>query len=105
MTSIANEDWTGPDHDALFEAVVVLESRDEARAFLRDLCTRRELEEMTARWAVARLLQEGLSYREISETTGVSTTTVTRINDWLHHGTGGYRTILDRLGLLPDETS
>jgi TrpR-related protein YerC/YecD len=45
---------------------------------------------------VAQLLDEGLSYRRIAEATGVSTTTITRINEWLNHGTGGYRTVLDR---------
>jgi TrpR-related protein YerC/YecD len=63
---------------------------------LRDLCTRHELEELTARWTVVQLLDDGLSYRRIAEATGVSTTTITRINEWLNHGTGGYRVALDR---------
>jgi TrpR-related protein YerC/YecD len=94
---LPNEDWTGDDHDALFDAFAALETRAEARAFLRDLCTRRELEEMTQRWAIARLLDTGLSYREIASMTGASTATVTRIADWLHHGTGGYGRALERL--------
>ena len=73
-----------------------LESRDEVQRFFRDLCTRHELEELTARWTVVQLLDEGFSYRRIAEATGVSTTTITRINEWLNHGTGGYRTALER---------
>ena len=70
---------------------------DDTAALFRDLCTRRELEEMSQRWAVVRLLDEGLTYREIADRTGVSTATITRINQWLRHGTGGYRLALDRM--------
>jgi TrpR-related protein YerC/YecD len=90
-------DWRNDNTAALFDAVLTLESRDEAAAFFRDLCTYRELEEMTSRWAVVRLLDDGIPYREIHDRTGVSTATITRINQWLRHGTGGYRSMLDRL--------
>ncbi len=91
-----NDDWRNQETRTLFEAILKLEEVDEAAAFFRDLCTRRELEEMSHRWAIARLLDKGLPYREISERTGASTATVTRINQWLTHGTGGYRMMLDR---------
>jgi uncharacterized protein YerC len=45
---------------------------------------------------VARLLEKGLPYLEISDRTGASTTTVTRVAHWLRHGEGGYRAALDR---------
>jgi TrpR-related protein YerC/YecD len=54
---------------------------------------------MSSRWMVVRLLVDGIPYREINERTGVSTATITRINQWLQHGTGGYRSMLERLGL------
>jgi TrpR-related protein YerC/YecD len=92
------DDWRNEDTDRLCEALLSLETVDEAAQFLRDLCTRRELTEMAHRWAVARLLDRGLPYREIAEQVGASTATVTRINEWLHHGMGGYRLVLDRLG-------
>jgi TrpR-related protein YerC/YecD len=94
---ISNDDWRNADTAALFDAILRLETRDEAAAFFRDLCTRRELEEMRSRWAVVRLLDEGHPYREIHDLTGVSTATITRINQWLQHGTGGYRLLLDRV--------
>lgn len=97
MAPDTTDDWRTPSTDALFDAVMRLESRDELQRFFRDLCTRHELEEFSARWAVVQLLDDGLSYRRIAEATGVSTTTVTRINEWLNHGTGGYRTALQRL--------
>ena len=93
---IAGDGWQDEDTAALFDAVLALESPAEAAAFFRDLCTFHELEEMSGRWAVVRLLNAGLPYRKISEMTGVSTTTITRISQWLQHGTGGYRLLLDR---------
>ena len=95
---MAGEEWRTEESDALFDAVLSLEDRDEAAAFFRDLCTFHELDEMSQRWAVARLLASGRPYRRIAEMTGVSTTTITRISQWLQHGTGGYRLVLDRLG-------
>ena len=80
----------------LFEAMASLKSPAELQAFLRDLCTLGELEAMAHRWQVARLVEEGLPYLEISERTGASTTTVTRVAHWLRHGEGGYRLALER---------
>ena len=97
-TPMSDDDWRNRDTARLFDAILKLRSRDEAAQFFRDLCTRRELEEMASRWAVVRLLSVGLPYREISDATGVSTATITRINQWLQHGTGGYRLLLDRTG-------
>ncbi len=96
--TLNTDDWRNEDTRSLFEAVLLLEDVDEAAAFFRDLCTRRELEEMSHRWTIARLLDDGLSYREIAQQTGASTATITRINQWLQHGTGGYRRALQRVG-------
>ena len=95
MPTVIDSDWKTPSSEALFDALANLASADEIGRFLRDLCTRHELEELSARWTVVQLLDEGLSYRKIAGGTGVSTTTITRINEWLHHGTGGYRIALD----------
>lgn len=92
------QDWRTDDTRALFAAIVGIEDVETAARFFRDLCTRQELEELSARWLVVRLLDEGLPYREISDRSGVSTTTITRINDWLRHGTGGYAEALKRVG-------
>lgn len=80
----------------LFEMISLLRDKDEAARFFRDLCTPGELEAMAERLEVAGLLREGLSYRRISEVTGASTTTVTRIAHWCKHGEGGYQTMLQR---------
>jgi TrpR-related protein YerC/YecD len=89
--------WRTKDTSALFDAVLALRTEDEAAAFLRDLCTLRELNDLSHRWAVVRLLDQGHPYRQIAEETGASTATITRINQWLQHGSGGYRLVLDRL--------
>ncbi|MDH3306034.1 MAG: YerC/YecD family TrpR-related protein [Acidimicrobiia bacterium] len=91
-----DEDWQDDDAIALFDAFTRLDTADQAADFLRDLCTRRELTEMASRWRIVRLLDTGLSYRDISAETGVSTATVTRVAQWLHHGRGGYASMIER---------
>ena len=80
----------------LAAAVATLRDADEAVRFLRDLCTVSELREFGARWQVARLLDEGVSYHDISERTGASSATISRVNQWLRYGRDGYRLVLDR---------
>ena len=89
--------WQTQEIRDLCEATASLRSPEEAGRFLRDLCTMSELEAMAHRWQVARLLEEGLPYLEISRRTHASTTTVTRVAHWLRYGEGGYRLMLDRL--------
>ena len=90
------DDWRTPEAEALFEAILRLDTVENAERFFRDLCTLRELHDLAQRWHVVRLLDEGRPYMEISRATGASTATVTRIAQWLHHGTGGYREALTR---------
>jgi TrpR-related protein YerC/YecD len=82
--------------EELAAAFLRLRNRDEARRFLRDLCTRGELEALVHRWQVVRLLDEGVPYLEIAERVHTSTATVTRVAQWLRHGTGGYQLVLRR---------
>ena len=91
------QEWRTPNVEALLDAIVRLDDRDDAARFLRDLCTLGELHDMGQRWAVVRMLDDGLHYAEISQLTGASTATITRIASWLNHGEGGYRAMLDRL--------
>ena len=89
--------WRSADVESLLDALLSVETREEAAAFLRDLCTLGELRDLAQRWAVVRLLDAGLHYSEISRRTGASTATITRIASWLNHGEGGYRLLLDRI--------
>jgi TrpR-related protein YerC/YecD len=85
-----------PGLDDLADAVLSLQDRNEAKRFLRDLCTLPELEALAHRWQTARLVEEGVSYLEIANRVPTSTATVTRVAHWLRHGAGGYRVALDR---------
>jgi TrpR-related protein YerC/YecD len=81
----------------LADALLSLHDRDEMLRFLRDLCTLQELEALGHRWQIVNLLDEHVPYIEVAERVGASTTTVTRVAQWLRHGAGGYRLALDRL--------
>lgn len=85
-----------PGLDELADAVLSLRTPDEARRFLRDLCTFPELEALAHRWQTVLLLDQGVPYVEIAERVPTSTATVTRVAQWLRHGTGGYRIVLER---------
>ncbi len=86
-------------YDDLFRAVLALETVDSCRRFFKDITTPAELKALSERWHVARLLDAGkLSYREIHDETGVSTTTITRVARFLgQEPNQGYRLVLDRL--------
>lgn len=88
--------WRTPEVDELLGAILRLETAGEAAAFFRDLCTLGELHDMAQRWAVVRLLDAGEHYASISQETGASTATITRIASWLRHGEGGYPLALAR---------
>ncbi|MDQ3074765.1 MAG: YerC/YecD family TrpR-related protein [Pseudomonadota bacterium] len=84
--------------DQLAEVLAAVRDADEARALLADLCTPAEVHSLAERWQVARLLDQGkLTYREIHDATGVSTTTIVRVARFLRQeGNRGYRLLLDR---------
>ena len=91
-----------PRQEALAErnlcaALAALQSADECRAFLRDLCTPAELQAMADRWTVVDCLKRALPYREIHRLTGVSVTTIGRVARFLAGGHGGYETAARRL--------
>jgi TrpR-related protein YerC/YecD len=83
----------------LFEALLLLKTRDEAQRFLKDLCTPQELTALKERWKVCKLLQQGdLSYRQINELAGTSLATIVRVARCLKdEPTHGYRTVLERM--------
>ncbi|MDO1558568.1 YerC/YecD family TrpR-related protein [Brevundimonas sp. 2R-24] len=83
----------------LHAAILSLETPAEVRDFLADLCTPSEVRAFIERLEVARLLDQGeLSYRQIAEQAGASTTTVVRVARFLREMPfQGYRRALDRL--------
>ncbi len=83
--------------DALYSAIISLESADECRSFFKDLCTPAELQALVDRWQVVEYLEKDLPYRKIHDLTGVSVTTIGRVARCLADGFGGYRTALNRI--------
>ena len=83
----------------LFDAILAIKNRDEAKRFLRDLLTEAEILELANRWQAAQMLNKKISYTKITKETGLSSTTVARISKWLNGELGGYRLMLKRLGL------
>lgn len=96
--------WKTPKLKNLAKTLLTIEDEQAMLKFLRDLCTLEELEELSTRWKVVQLLNEGIPYREIAKKAKVSTTTVTRIAHFLHHGEGGYKQALEELS-NPVDTS
>lgn len=83
--------------ERLYEAVLKLKNVEECQAFFGDLCTIRELQDISQRLEVASMLQAGKNYQAVSNVTGASTATICRVSKCLNYGTGGYKTILDRM--------
>src|SRR3989344_3543563 len=90
-------DWNTKEKKQLLEAILALKNADEAKRFLRDLLTAEEIEEFATRLEAARLLSRDVQYNAISESTGLSSTTIARIAKWLRGSLGGYRLIIARL--------
>ena len=89
--------------DALFEALLKLEDREDCRLFLEDLCTIKEVRALAQRLEIARRLDRGDSYVSTVEHTGASSATVSRVNRCLEYGPGGYRLMLRRLPALEED--
>ena len=87
---------TDPGHHRLFEAIAALKTPEECRLFFQDICTIKEIQDISQRLEVAKLLSQGISYTTICKETGASTATISRVNKCLLYG-GGYRLVLDRL--------
>lgn len=83
--------------DFLFDAIISLKNIEECYSFFEDLCTIAEIKEMSKRLLVAKMLNENCVYSKISETTGLSTATISRVNRCLKYGSDGYQTVLKRL--------
>ncbi len=83
--------------DNLIEAILLLQNIDECYSFFEDICTIAEIKALAQRLEVARMLRQKKVYTEISEKTGASTATISRVNRSLNYGADGYTLILDRL--------
>ncbi len=83
--------------ERFFQAILNLENTEECINFFEDVCTIKEIQDMSQRLEVAYLLNSGKSYQEVLAKTGVSTATISRVNKCLNYGKGGYKEALDKL--------
>lgn len=83
--------------DVLFQSILSLQNVEECYQFFEDLCTVKELHDMTQRLHVARLMHAGSSYLGAQNATGASSATIGRVKRCLDYGTGGYATIIERM--------
>lgn len=85
--------------DHLFDAILKLRDKEECYAFFEDVCTINEILSLSQRYEVAKMLVEKRTYLDISEKTGASTATISRVNRSLNYGCDGYRMIFERMGI------
>ena len=90
--------------DFLFKCILSLENEKECLDFFRDLCTAKELDEMSKRISAAHLLYKGHVYNEVKEITGLSTATISRVSRCLQDSDDGYIRVLEKVG-DPDDAS
>ena len=80
-----------------FKALTTLKTEEEYYAFFEDICTINELRDIAQRLDTAFMLDSGENYQNISKKIGISTATIGRVSKCLNYGSGGYRTVIDRL--------
>ena len=83
--------------DCLFEAILSLKNTDECYKFFEDICTVKEILDISQRLKAAKMLKNGANYIDISKETGMSTATISRVSKCLEYGGGGYALIIDRV--------
>lgn len=83
--------------ERLIQALMSFQTPEECRAFLEDLCTIKELQDMVQRFDTAILLSQGRNYQEISAQVGISTATISRVSRCLNYGSGGYRRAIENM--------
>ena len=80
----------------LYEAVLKLKTKDDCRKFFEDICTIKEVQDLSQRLEVASLLSSGKNYQEVCKQTGASTATISRVSRCINYGAGGYAIVLDK---------
>ena len=83
--------------EQLFQAILSLKDLDEAYDFFEDVCTINEILSLSQRFEVAKMLRDQKTYLDISEKTGASTATISRVNRSLNYGNDGYDMVFARM--------
>ena len=88
--------------DRLFQTILNLQTLEECYAYFEDLCTIKEIQDMSQRLDAAVLLSQGCSYQKIAEQVAVSSATIGRVSKCLNYGSGGYKQAIEKLA-QPEE--
>ncbi|MBR5296220.1 MAG: TrpR-related protein YerC/YecD [Clostridia bacterium] len=89
--------------DRLFQCILNLQNLDECYEFFEDVCTIKEILDMSQRLDTAMLLSKGLSYQKIAEQVAVSSATIGRVSKCLNYGSGGYKKAIEKLSALEEK--
>lgn len=84
----------------LYKVLLSLTTEDECKRFLRDLLTEPEIREFSNRWQVVKMLDRKIPYDTITKRTGMSSTTIARIQKWLTGPVKGYKNMLKKMNKL-----
>ena len=98
-----NKKLMTPAVNNLFEAILTWKDKEECYIFFEDICTVKEIQAISQRLQVVKLLIKNKTYHEIEAETGASTATISRINRSLNYGSDGYKLVLKRLGYISEE--
>ena len=74
--------------EGLYKVICQIQSEEECKELLEDLCTYKEIEAMAQRIHAAKLLLEGDTYEQIIEKTGISSATLSRVSKCVKFGNG-----------------
>lgn len=85
--------------DELFDAILTLGNREECYQFFDDLCTVNEIQSLSQRLQVAKMIKQGYTYATIEKETGASTATISRVKRSLQWGNDAYTVVLDRMNI------
>ena len=83
--------------DELFVAILSLETIDDCYRFFEDIATVPEIKSLAQRLQVAKMLLQNETYSVISESTGASTATISRVKNALYYGADGYKSVLAKI--------
>src|SRR5699024_277459 len=87
----------GKQLDQFFDAILQLQTREECYRFFDDVATMNEINSLSQRLQVAKMLYEGKTYTIIEEETKASTATISRVRRCLDYGIEGYEVVLQRI--------
>ncbi len=88
--------------DRLFQSILNLQTLEECYEYFEDICTIKEILDMSQRLDTAILLSKGCSYQKIAEQVAVSSATIGRVSRCFNYGSGGYRKAIEKLALMEE---